>query len=415
MALPKRPLLILGAAAAQVPIVEKAAGLGFLTIVASSPGDRPAFQIAHRFYEIDVRDQAAMLSMARREKICGILTDQTDVAVPTVAYVAEHLGLPGIGLDCALRFTDKHRMRRAAQELGIPVPRFWLVSGEQDAVTAGKKLRPPFVVKPVDSQGSRGVTRVDDVAELWPQAKAALRFSRSDRVIVEEFFDGVEVVVQCFVSDFRVYNIALGDRQYFDLPGRFIPKSTVFPSLLSKELTDKILSANAKLVQGLGPRFGITHSEFLVQPHTGEICLVETAIRGGGVFISSDLVPFASGIDIGKLLIEHATGTERRVAIHLDAKNTRSAGYFCFALPEGSITRIAGAEAIRSLPDVSRVVLHGVEVGRTVSPLVDKTARLGPILITSPDRLALEATLQTVKNLFHIDVMTATGVRGIVW
>lgn len=411
----KERVLVLGAAAVQVPIIETAARLGFETVVASSPGAYPGFRVADRFYEIDIRDREAILAMARREGICGILTDQTDVAVPTVAYVAERLGLPGINLDCALKFTDKHRMRLSAEELGVPVPRFLEISNERDAAVAADRLTPPLIVKPVDSQGSRGVSRIDDPADLWSRVQAAARYSSAGRVIAEEFFEGVEVVVQGFASDFEFVNLAVGDRQYFDIPEVFIPKATIFPSMLPESLMDKVLSANARLVRGFGPRFGITHSEFLVNPATDEIRLVETAIRGGGVFISSDLVPIASGIDIGRLLVEHATGRLDRMAIDLKTAKKRAAGYFCFYLPAGRICRVEGVETVKSLPGVQRAVLDNIRIGSVAPPLTDKTARLGPIIIAGDDRAMCDATFQKVKETLRIEVLTDSGLDVIRW
>lgn len=408
-------VLVLGAAAAQVPIIETVAKLGFETVVVSSPGAYPGFQVADRFHEMDIRDREGILAIARREGIRGILTDQTDVAVPTVAYVAECLGLPGIGLDCALKFTDKHQMRQAARELGVPVPRFHEICTKRDAAVAVERLAPPLIVKPVDSQGSRGVSRLDDPADLWARVEVAARYSPSGRVIAEEFFQGLEVVIQGFVSDYDFVNLTIGDRQYFDIPDLFIPKATVFPSTLSETLKDRVLDANAKLVRGLRPRFGITHSEFLVDPNTEEIRLVETAIRGGGVFISSDLVPIASGIDIGRLLVEHATGIVDRVTIDLATSTKRAAGYYCFYLPEGQVSRVEGVEAVKALPGVRRAVLDNIQIGWTAPPLTDKTARLGPIIIAGDSRAMCEATLRKVKETLHIEVYTDHGLDRIRW
>lgn len=221
-------IMILGASAAQVPIIRKASELGFETVSVSVPGNYPGFEVSDRYYEIDIRDRERILSIARAETISGILTDQTDIAVPTVAYVAERLGLPGIGSECALNFTNKFRMRSMARELGVPVPGFVMVQDRNDVQDAVSKLTPPYIVKPVDSQGSRGVSKVSHPSDLWAHVQNAARFSPDGQVIVEEFFYGVETVVQGFVSNYKVFNLALADREYFDLPGMLFPKQRFF-------------------------------------------------------------------------------------------------------------------------------------------------------------------------------------------
>lgn len=407
--------MVLGAAEAQVPIIEKVRQRGFKVIVVSLPGNYPGFALADEYHEIDIRDRESVLTAAKQDSICGILTDQTDVAVPTVAYVAEHLGLPGIGYECSLRFANKYLMRQAAERLGVPVPRYFEVSPTTEAQYRARALRYPLIVKPVDSQGSRGVGLVSSPEELASKVSAARHFSREKRVIIEEFFEGLEVVVAGFASDYEFRNIVAGDRSYFDLPNLFIPRSTVFPWSLPAKLAAKVLEYNERLIRGLQPRFGITHSEFFVNTKSGEIALGETAIRGGGAFISSDLVPLSSGVDVESLLVEHATGMVDRVNLHAETAKPKAAAYFCFHLPEGVVTAVSGIEAVKAMPGVRRAVLEKLKVGWTVPPLTDKTGRLGPIIIAGDDRSDCESTYAKVKDALRIEVQTPGGVEMIRW
>ncbi len=105
----KEKLMIVGTGKFQVPIIGQAKQMGFETIVISIGGNYPGLSIADRSCEVDVREKETILEIAKREGICGIVTDQTDMTVPTVAYVAEKMRLPGIGYECALRITNKLR------------------------------------------------------------------------------------------------------------------------------------------------------------------------------------------------------------------------------------------------------------------------------------------------------------------
>ena len=78
-------------------------------------------EYADKIYDLDLRRQDEILEIAQKEKIDGIITDQTDIPVRTMAYVADNMGLPGIGYDTACLFTDKGKMRQKLEELGIPV------------------------------------------------------------------------------------------------------------------------------------------------------------------------------------------------------------------------------------------------------------------------------------------------------
>lgn len=410
----KDSLMVLGAGMCQVPIIRMAQGMGFEVIAVSISGDYPGLTVADRSLEVDVRDREKILAFAREAGIRGILTDQTDIPVTTVAYVAERLGLPGIDYECACRFTNKYLMRQYAERFGVPVPGFARASSPGEARRAVSGLSMPIVVKPVDSQGSRGVTVVRDLADLDEAVAAARAFSPLSTAILEEFCEGREVVVQGFVSDYRLTNLIMGDRVYFDIPGLFIPKQTLFPSVLPDDIQDRVLAVNTRLIESFSPRFGITHSEYLVNERTGEIRLVETAIRGGGVFISSDLIPLACGIDVNSLVIGLATG-QAAVSLDTSAMVRRASGYVCFTLPEGVIRKVEGTEALKALHGVHRAHVDDLFVGRKTGRLSDKTMRLGPILIRGSDRKDLDEAIQAIQNTLSVEVETADGTGRIMW
>lgn len=409
----RKKLMILGAGQCQVPIIKQAQEMLYETIAVSASGNYPGLSIADKSYHIDVREKEKILDIAIDENVNAILTDQTDISVPSVAYVAEQMGLPGIGYDCALRFTDKYIMRQYGQQLGIPVPKHLVASSLAEARDAAEKLGFPLVIKPVDNQGSRGVTKINSIETLEGKYRSAVENSPQHLVILEQFFPGIEVVVQGFVSNFKFTNLIIGDRKYFNLKDLFIPKQTIFPTKIEAPLKKKVLALNARLIKGFGPAFGITHSEFIVNPETGDIHLVETAIRGGGVFISSDLIPLTCGINTNKLLIKLACGES--VRINADRILNNASAYLCFYLEEGIIRQVNGIDAVRSLSGVHKIYLDNIVPGRKTKAITDKTMRLGPILIAGKNRYACSKVIQEIQNTLHIEVETDRGIKGIVW
>ena len=409
-----KKVMILGAGRCQVPIIKQAQQMGYDTIAVSIGGDYPGLSVADKSYEIDVRDKERILEIAQREGICGIFTDQTDLPVPTVAYIAEQMGLPGIEYDCAVRFANKFEMRKFCEKINVPVPKYFQASSLEDARERTRQLGYPLIVKPVDSQGSRGVAKINNAGELEKKYRDAISYSACGRVILEEFFSGREVVIQGFAHDYDFINLVIGDRVYFDLPDMFIPKQTLFPSTLKEDLRQKVLELNDHLIRQFAPKFGITHSEFIVQEQTGEIRLMETAIRGGGVFISSDLVPLACDVNVNELLIQLASG---RKGIHIERGKLgrRASGYVCFTLPEGVIREVSGIDKLVALPGVHAAYLDDLVVGRRTSQMKDKTMRLGPILVAGTDRVALQETINRIQQTLLVQIETSSGIRGIEW
>ena len=161
----KKKLLVIGAGDFQLPLVQQAAKT--CEVLLAAPVISPAFDpyISDRLI-VDVRDEESILSFAQAHKIDGVITDQTDIAVRSVAYVAEKMGLPGIGYETGLLFTDKSRMRSRLAELGLPLLANRTVSSVEEAVafyrelvsSAGRSTDPVrVIIKPLDTQGSRGV------------------------------------------------------------------------------------------------------------------------------------------------------------------------------------------------------------------------------------------------------------------
>ncbi len=408
-----RKLLILGAGENQVPIISQAKKEGFYTIVVSINGEYPGFKICDKAYEIDVRKKEKILEVAQKENIIGVLTDQTDISVPTVSYVAEAMGLPGIGYECALSFTNKYLMRQCCDKAGIYVLKYCQASSFNEIKLFADRIKFPLIVKPVDSQGSRGVSKVDHYYEFKDKFNAAKNFSATGYVIIEEFFQGREIVVEGFVSNFKVSNLIIGDSYDFDLPDKFIPKQRIFPTSLNDELKQKVLTINRHLISILKLKFGITHTEYLVNENTGQICLIEIAARGGGVFISSDLIPLGCGIDVNDLFIKLVTGKK----IELDEQKIREtgSGYLCFYLPEGKIQNVKGLDEIKVLPGVHKTFLDNIEIGKQIFKIKDKTMRFGPILIAGKGRQAVNETIERVKETLIVEVETEDGVKGTIW
>ena len=153
-----KTMLIVGAGDFQLPLVQRAAQRYEVALAAPEIGT--AFQ-PYLTYSLltDVRNQKEILRFARDLEVCGVITDQTDIAVRTVAYVAQELGLPGIGYETSCLFTDKRLMRERMAELGIPQLPNRTVYSLREAAAYYAELGGEVIIKPLDTQGSRGVQR----------------------------------------------------------------------------------------------------------------------------------------------------------------------------------------------------------------------------------------------------------------
>ena len=408
-------LLIVGASIGQVPLLLKAKERGIHVTVVSIPGNYACFPLADDIIYADIFDRELVVAEAKKHGITAVISDQNDLMAPTVAYVSEKLGIPGNRFETVMTYCNKNHFRDACDKAGVPCPKHIAVDSiDFDWASLGCDF--PLMVKPADSQSSIGVKKVNNPEELNAALKEALEKSPTGSAIVEEFFEGREVVCEGFINEGKYYLLQFADRKYFDLTDVLIPSQTIFPSTLGEELRNKIVGYEQALAKNTMPSFAITHSEYLVNEHTGEIRIVETALRGGGVYISSDLIPMATGIDINDVLLEKALGNDVDVDEVFEKRNDKASAYVCFYLPEGIVQSVSGVEELKALPFVRKAYIDDLTVGQQTMPPTYKGARKGPILVQGENRDDLERNILAVQHVLYAMIRQYDGeLRNICW
>lgn len=406
-------ILILGAAALQLPLIKYVKSRGFRVIVVSIPGDYPGFGYADRGIYCDIRDGKKILSLIKDENIVAVLTDQTDISVPTVAFLCDKLGLPGNSERVAQIYSNKNLMRKICDDINIPNLRHIRVSEIADAKDWDIY---PAMLKPEDSQGSRGVYKVNTFEELADALGDTLSFSHSGVAILEEFFVGNEIVVEGYVQDGEYINFGIGDRKYFEIEGKFIPSQTIFPTTINNALIDRILNNERNIHSHLSPSFGMIHSEYLVNEQSGEFFLVEMALRGGGVYISSHLIPLYTSFNNYDLLLQNALGKKVDLVSIEQSFVKKSSAYICFCLPEGKIISVDGVNDVLGMEGCVFFDNTGLEIGKYIGPMCNKTDRLGPIIVQSANKQTIDSTIGEIQQRLRVAIQSHDGkTRSIIW
>jgi len=408
----KRKIMILGAGEYQVPIIEKAKSEGLYTIVVSPEGPYPGLDIADKVFFYDVKDQENILKAAKGECIDGITTDQTDIPIRTVAYIAEQMKLPGIGTDAARLFTDKFLMREKCRETGLHTLKYDLVGSIEEAKHFTKHVGYPVVMKPVDNQGSRGVFRINNNDDLKKYFTRSIKYSLSGGIIIEECIEGDEFVVESVIYEKIYHDLTVGDTHHFNLKHSFIPKRRLFPSVKDPAVIRKLAEIDKTIIEAFGLNRGLTHGEYIADKKSGKIYLIEIGARGGGVNISSHIVPALTRFDSEKFLLDISLGKD--VIFSVTEISDSVAGYIAFYLPEGEIVDLEGVDEINEIKSVIKHNLNRLKVGQSIHAIEDKTSRK-TIIVTARTRAELFKAIKKIEKTLTIKIKTKRGYAYPIW
>ena len=401
--------MIIGAGAGQVPLINLCKQEGLHTYVVSPFGPYPGIELADTHINEDIYHVDALVEKGRELGIDYVISDQSDFAVPLVAYIADKLGVPGNKPEVAQTYSYKSKFRAFCEKNNIPSPKAVEIHNA-DSLPEG--LRFPVVVKPADSQGSRGISKVESYTDLKQAVLDAMAYSKKGSVVIEEFFKGREVVCEGFAIDGVYYPVAFGDRNYFNLEGKFIPSQTIFPSSISTEIEKRIIANERLITSILNPGFGTVHSEYLVNEETGEFVVVESALRGGGVYIASDLIPLSVGVNLTEILFLAMTGQKEKAIEKLGNRIERASAYICFYLNEGCITSIKGIDKIKSMPYVKKADVENLHIGDDVPFIEHKGMRKGPFIVEANSLSDLTRYIHDIQSAFTVNI---NGEAGIHW
>lgn len=302
-----KTLAIIGASYLQRPLVEKAKAMGLRTICFAWAEGAVCKDIVDVFYPISIVEKEQILEICQREQIDGICTIASDVAAPTVAFVAEKMGLVGNSYEASLKANNKWLMRQSFTNAGVLCPKFICVTKEDsDVGFVTSRMSLPLIVKPSDRSGSLSVNMVTEWGRLQAALAEAQIASFKGEAMIEEFVDGREISVEFISYNGVHYPLQITDKVTTGAP-HFVELEHHQPSTLSKEMYEKIYSITKKALDALNVTNGASHSEYKIT-EDGLIYIIEVGARMGGDFIGSDLVRLSTGYDYLKGVIEVALG-----------------------------------------------------------------------------------------------------------
>ena len=322
-----KTILLLGGSAQQIVAIETAKRLGYFTVLCDYLSDNPGQYVADKFYLVSTTDKDAVLEVAKNENVDGVLAYASDPAAPTAAYVAEKLGLPGSPYKSVEILCNKDRFRKFLSDNNFCTPK---AKGYTDLGNAIDDLKNnyfkyPVIVKPVDSSGSKGVSKIDSIDEENDKLDYAMSFSRSKKIIIEELVEkfGYQIAGDGLsVNGKLVFRYFANDHFDEKCVNPFVPISASFPYSMPQAVQDKIHGEIQRLLDLLHMQTTTYNFDMRIDKDYN-VYLMEVAPRDGGNYIP-DVIKYATGIDLVECAVKAAMGEK------IEINDVNPEGYYAY-------------------------------------------------------------------------------------
>lgn len=400
-----KTIMVVAGGTWQVPLIKRIKEMGYRVVNTNLYPDSVGFQYADQNGVMDVLDKESNLKFARENHVDAVLTEQSDIAVPTVAYVAEEMGCCSIGRDMAELFTNKYKMREFCQKNNFAFPEYCLCENVEQAVEFFRNMGRDVIIKPLDSQSSRGVFTIyneEEMRKLYPIAESYT--NKGNYVLVERYIRGTEFTVDGLVLNGKHHTLAISEKSHFEYNPN-IASELFFTYRNEKFDYDCLRDTNNAIIDKAGLKNALTHAEYKFEE--GKFYLIEMAARGGGTRISSDIVPYVSGVDNYKYLVEasvgiQSEGEERELDVKEAYKDRCAVLSFLDIESNGKrIEKIEGIEEIRAIPEVVAFEVEFSE-GDIIERAQDDRSRVGFYIICAESRERLKEVTEMIKETFKI-------------
>lgn len=397
-----KKIMILGASKAQLNAIKRMKAMGYEVIASDYLENSPGKNISDYSIMASTFSYEETYEKSKDFEYDGVLTTGTDQPVYVVSRIAESRNIPSlISSKTALNVTNKKYMKKLLEESGIPITAYRLIKKNfKDEVFDDFKF--PVVVKPVDSQGQRGIYFLNSVKEIHEHFDEVISYSREDEILVEEYYKNDEITVSGWVNNGRVNVLTITDRVIFNDTSKLgVCISHEFPSVHFEEYGSEII----EITNNICKIFNIENGPIYFQMFVGAegIKVNELACRIGGAY-EDEVIPYLTGVDILKMLIDYSVGNKIDYGLvdnYNIFENKKHLSTQLFFANEGSIKEIVDEEKIRSMNCVLNIGFN-FETGQIIPKIKNATQRAGYVIICGENEDNLKNNISKVFDSMYI-------------
>lgn len=308
----QKKIMLLGGIRYLLPVIKAAHEQGYYVITADYLPNNIAHKYSDEYVNVSIIDKEAVLKVAQEKQIDGIMSFGVDPGVVAASYVQNKMGLPSFGpFESVEILQNKDKFRAFLTDNGFNVPWAFGFASKEEAWESRFKFSYPLIVKPTDSAGSKGCTRVDSEDELMTAITYAFKYTISGHIIIEEFLEkkGCSSDTDSYAQDGKLRFVSFC-AQRFDpnATNPYTPAAYSWPSTFTKEEEEYLTSEIQRLITLLGLKTSVFNIETRVSPNNKPY-IMELTPRGGGNRLC-EMLRYATGVDMITAITRAMVGDE---------------------------------------------------------------------------------------------------------
>ena len=308
----QKRLMLLGGIRYLLPVIKAAHEQGYYVITADYLPDNIAHKYSDEYVNVSIIDKEAVLKVAREKEIDGIMSFGVDPGVIAASYVQNQMGLPSFGpFESVVILQNKDKFRAFLRDNGFNVPWAYGFDSVEDALLNRTKFTFPLIVKPTDSAGSKGCTRVDDESTLKSALEYAMKYSIGGKIIVEEFIEkrGCSSDTDSYAEDGVLKFVSFSAQRFDDNAiNPYTPAAYSWPSTFTEDEEAYLTSEIQRLITLLNMKTAVFNIETRVG-RNGKPYIMELTPRGGGNRLC-EMLRYATGVDLITTITRAMVGDE---------------------------------------------------------------------------------------------------------
>lgn len=397
-----KKLMLLGGMRYLVPVIEAAHKLGAYVITCDYLPNNIAHKYSDEYCNVSILEKDKVLEKAKELKIDGILSFACDPGVVTAAYVAEKMGLPSSGpYESVEILQNKGKFRKFLTENNFNVPVAKQYTDIETALNDIEMFNWPVIVKPTDSAGSKGVTKVVKKSELRDAINYALKFSHSNEFIIEDFLEKIGDSSDCdsFSVDGELKFVSFSAQKFDEnCENPYTPAAFTWPASISKEHQEELTNEIQRLLKLLDMKNSIYNIETR-ECTNGKAYIMECSPRGGGNRLA-EMIRYMTGVDMITNIVKSALGMELDVIEQKEIKDNW-AEIILHSEKEGTFEKLWISEEISS-----NIVENDlwIETGTHVGGFSGANEAIGTMVLKFDSEIQMNNVLNNQNNYIKVIV-----------